>query len=88
MYGALKCPQKVDLIVHGSFIIINYYCPQKVGLIVHGPYMYCQLLSSESGPQCVGPLSVLRKQSSLCAALILSITVLRKLPQCVWPLRC
>ena len=45
-------------------------CPQKVGLIVCGPYMYYQLLSSESRPQCVRPLNVLRKWSSLCVALI------------------
>ena len=68
MCAALNCPHKVGLIVHGPYII-NYYCPQKVGLIVHSPYMYCQLLSSESVPQCVRPLSALRKWASMCAAL-------------------
>ena len=75
------CPQKVGLIVPALICIVNYCpkkvdlkcvvlkCPPKVVLIVRGPYIYYQLLSSESGPQFVRPLIVLRKWASLCAAL-------------------
>ena len=50
-------------------------CPQKVDIIVRGPYMYYQLLSSESGPQCVRPLNVLRKWASSSKK---NFTVLKK----------
>ena len=39
--------------------IVNY-CPQKLGLIERGPFMYHQLLSSESGPQCACPLNMFK----------------------------